>query len=70
MAVMVEVTVKTVIADNAANNMMAGYCKYSMVGKIFYWQVQLTLYINWHHAVSDISQQKTLKKCFRRFGDI
>ena len=51
MAVMVEVTVKTVIADNAANNMMTGYCKYSMVCKICYWQVQLTLYINWHHAV-------------------
>ena len=32
MAVMVEVTVKTVIADNAANKMMAGCCKYSLVG--------------------------------------
>ena len=35
MAVMVEVTVKTVIADNAANNMMAEYCEYSMVCKSF-----------------------------------
>ena len=55
MAVMVEVTVKTVIADNAANDMMAGYCEYRMVCKIFYWQVQLTIYINWHHTVIEIS---------------
>ena len=32
-----------------------------MSGKIYYWQEQLTLYINWHHAVSDIFQLKTLK---------
>ena len=32
-----------------------------MSGKIYYWQEQLTLYINWHHTVSDIYQYKTLK---------
>ena len=35
----------------------------SMSGKIFYWQEQLTLYINWHHTVSDIYLLNTLKKC-------
>ena len=32
-----------------------------MSGKIYYWQEQLTLYINWHHTVSDIYQMNTLK---------
>ena len=49
---MVKVTVKTVNADNTANNMMAVYCKYS---KFLYWQVQLMIYINWHHTANDIS---------------
>ena len=35
MAVMVKLTVKTVIADNAANNMMAEDCEYSKVCKTF-----------------------------------
>ena len=43
---MVEVTVKTVNADNTANNKMAGSCNQNSD-----WQVQSMVYINWHHAV-------------------
>ena len=46
MAVMVEATVKTVIADNTASNMLAGCCNQNSD-----WQEQSMLYINWHHAV-------------------
>ena len=46
-----DVTVKTVNADNTANNMMAVYCKYS---KFLYWQGQLMIYINWHHTVNSM----------------
>ena len=58
---MLEVTVKTVNADTTANNMMAVYCKYS---KLLYWQVQLMVYINWHHTVNCL-QLNTLKKCWK-----